>query len=129
MFEAGRTLRWVPAHWWGMESITLSGRETHEVVDGVHLTQLAAGERMSIQHFHIEPGARVPEHSHEHEQTGFVYAGMLVFEVDGEEHVIGPNESYAIPSGEPHAATNLRDDPVHGIDVFAPPRLDPDWAD
>lgn len=112
-----------------METVTQAERETVEVVDGVFLTQLAAGEKMSIQHFHIEPGATVPEHDHHHEQTGFVYAGTLVFEVDGEEYVVGTDESYVIPSNEPHAAKNRRDDPVQGIDIFAPPRPNPDWEE
>lgn len=112
-----------------MESVPLSARETIEVVDGVHLTQLAAGDEMSVQHFHIEPGATVPEHSHHHEQTGYVYAGAMLFEVDGEEFVIGPNESYVIPGGEPHAAQVTGDEPVRGIDIFAPPRPNPDWSE
>jgi len=112
-----------------METVTLAERETVEAVDGVHLTQLAAGERTSIQHFHVEPGAEIPEHSHRHEQTGYVYAGSLVFEVAGEEFVVGSNESYAIPPDEPHAAENRSDDPVRGIDVFAPPRPNPDWRE
>ncbi len=110
-----------------MDSMPLSAGDTVEVVEGVHLTQLVAGDRMSIQHFHVEPGAAVPEHSHEHEQLGYVYDGALAFEVGGEEFVISPNESYAIPSGEPHAAVNRGDDPVRGIDVFAPARPNPDW--
>lgn len=112
-----------------MDTVTVSERETVEVVEGVHLTQLAAGERQSIQHFHIEPGAEVPEHSHHHEQTGFVAAGALTFLVDGEEYVVGSNESFTIPSEEPHAAINRGDDPVAGIDVFAPPRPNPDWEE
>lgn len=112
-----------------MESVSLSARETVEVVDGVHLTQLAAGDRTSIQHFHIEPGATVPEHSHEHEQVGYVYRGTMVFDVTGEEFVIGPNESFGIPSDQPHAAYNRGEEPVRGIDVFAPPRPNPDWGD
>ena len=112
-----------------MDTVTVSERETVEVVEGVHLTQLAAGERTSIQHFHIEPGAEVPEHSHHHEQTGFVYAGALTFLIDGTEYVVGSNESFTIPSEEPHAAVNRGDDPVAGIDVFSPPRPNPDWED
>jgi quercetin dioxygenase-like cupin family protein len=112
-----------------MDSMPLSAGETVEVVDGVHLTQLVAGERMSVQHFHIEPGATVPEHSHEHEQVGFVYRGTMVFEVGGDEYAIGPNESFGIPSEEPHAARNRGDEPVRGLDIFAPPRPNPDWEE
>ncbi|WP_227353600.1 cupin domain-containing protein [Haladaptatus salinisoli] len=110
-----------------MDSIALSNRDVAEATDGVYLAQLAAGDRMSIQHFRIEPGATVPEHSHEHEQTGFVYGGALTFVVDGEEVVVGEGDSYAIPGDEPHAAENRGDEPVLGIDVFSPPRLDVPW--
>jgi quercetin dioxygenase-like cupin family protein len=111
-----------------MHEVAPADSETVEALDGVHLTQLAVGERMSVQHFHIEPGATVPEHSHDHEQVGYVTAGTLTFVVDGETHVISAGESYVIPGGQPHEAANRRDDPVHGIDVFSPPRPNPDWA-
>ncbi len=112
-----------------MDSIALSEHDAAEVANGVYLAQLASGDRMSIQHFHIEPGATVPEHSHEHEQTGFVYSGALTFVVDGEEWIIEEQDSYAIPSDEPHAAENRTDRPVRGIDVFSPPRLDVPWSE
>lgn len=112
-----------------MQTATPAEGETVEVVDGVHLTQLVAGDRTSVQHFHIEPGATVPEHSHEHEQAGYVTRGTFTFLVDGEEVVISPGESYVIPGDEPHSAENRSDEPVQGIDVFAPPRADPDWLD
>ncbi|MFB6075465.1 MAG: cupin domain-containing protein, partial [Haloarculaceae archaeon] len=77
--------------------------------------------------FHIEPGARVPEHDHRHEQVGYVERGTFTFVVEGEEYTIGAGDSYQIPGGEPHAAENRTDEPVSGIDVFSPPRVDPDW--
>jgi quercetin dioxygenase-like cupin family protein len=110
-----------------MESMAPAAGETVEAVDGVYLTQLVAGKQMSVQHFHIEPGATVPEHSHEHEQAGYVVHGTFTFTVDGTEHVISPGESYCIPGGQPHAAANRADIPVDGIDIFSPPRTDPDW--
>ena len=110
-----------------METVTQADRETVEVVDGVHLTQLAAGQETSAQHFHIEPGAEVPEHSHHHEQTGFVFTGTLTFEVAGESLPVGPGDSFTIPGSEPHAAANEGEVPVEGVDIFAPPRPNPDW--
>ena len=103
--------------------------ETVEAVEGVHLTQLVAGDRMSVQHFHIEPGATVPEHSHHHEQTGFIAGGALTFLVDGEEFVASTGESYVLPGDEPHAAENRGDVAVKGVDIFSPPRTDPDWGE
>lgn len=112
-----------------MDPVSLSGREAVEVVDGVTLAQLAAGDRMSVQHFEIEPWGRVPEHSHRHEQAGFVYAGRLRFVVDGDPVAVGPGDSYAIPGETPHAAENRGEETVRGVDVFSPPRPDPDWLD
>ena len=112
-----------------MESVSLSDEQVVEAVEGVHLAQLATGDRMSIQHFDFEVDAAVPEHDHEHEQSGFIYAGVLTFLIDGEEVVCGPGDSYVIPGDTPHGAENRGDNPVRGIDVFSPPRPNPDWQE
>ncbi len=112
-----------------MERVGPADRETVEAVERVHLTRLAVGDRTSIQGFEIAAGATVPEHSHHHEQTGFVYEGELTFLVDGEAIPVAAGESFTIPGGEPHAAANRGDGSVRGVDVFAPPRTDPDWTE
>jgi quercetin dioxygenase-like cupin family protein len=124
-----------------MEHVPRDEVETTEAVPGVHLSQLVAGERTSVQGFYIEPGASVPRHSHPHEQAGHVASGTLTFlvgdgemAVDGdpvadEEVVVAAGESYVIPGDEPHAAVNRGEVPVEGVDVFSPPRLDPNWMD
>jgi quercetin dioxygenase-like cupin family protein len=112
-----------------MDSMAPADGETVEVVDGVYLTQLVAGERMSVQQFHIEPGAAIPEHSHRHEQAGYVARGTFTFLVEGTERVISRGESYTIPGGEPHSAENRADVPVDGVDIFSPPRTNPDWRE
>ena len=101
-----------------------------EAVDGVDLTVGAAGEETSVQHFEIQPGAEVPEHSHHHEQAGLITQGELTFVLeDGTRRTIGPGESYVLRGDEPHGAVNEGDEVVKGIDVFSPPRTDPDWAE
>jgi quercetin dioxygenase-like cupin family protein len=112
-----------------MEVVPHESDEDVEAVPGVHLAQLAAGERMSVQHFVIEPGRVVPEHSHEHEQAGYLVSGVLVFEVDGERRRVEAGDSYVLPGEEPHAVENPGDEPAKGIDVFSPPRTNPDWQD
>ncbi|WP_318568501.1 cupin domain-containing protein [Salinigranum marinum] len=111
-----------------MKHVSGSAVDPTEAVDGVHLAQHAAGSEMSVQRFRIEPGAVVPEHAHPHEQTGYVAAGTLTFIIDGEEIVVSAGDSYAIPGDEPHAVENRGERVVEGVDVFAPPRLNPDWA-
>jgi quercetin dioxygenase-like cupin family protein len=112
-----------------MNRVALADVDAVEAVDGVHLAQLAAGAETSVQHFRIEPGATVPEHSHPHEQTGYLTAGSLTFHVDGEEVTVSPGDAYTIPGGEPHAAENRGDVVAEGVEVFSPPRPDPDWGD
>lgn len=111
-----------------MEHVIPDDRETVEVTDGVFLTQLAIGDRMSIQHLRMAPGAEVPQHDHHHEQLGFVYQGVQTFVMaDGTEHDIAPGESYHLESGEPHGAINTGDEELLAIDIFSPPRPDPTW--
>lgn len=113
-----------------MDRVPLADNDSAEAVEKVHLTQLAAGEDMSIQHFRIEPGAVVPEHSHHQEQTGYIFSGELTFVLDdGDEVTVGPDESYALLSEEAHAAENRGDETVLGIDIFSPPRANPDWQE
>ena len=113
-----------------MEYVPLDSDQEVEAVDDVHLAQLAAGENMSVQHFRIEPGAAVPMHSHHHEQAGFVYRGEVTFVLeDGEEVVVSEGESYVLAGEEAHAAENHGDEPIEGVDIFSPPRTNPDWAE
>ena len=113
-----------------MEHTPESGAEEVEVEEGVFLSQLATGEEMSIQHLRMEPGARVPEHSHHHEQVGFVYQGEQTFILEGGEEVtVEPGGSYWLESEEVHAAENQGEEELLAIDVFSPPRENPNWLD
>lgn len=113
-----------------MEHVELDSDSEVEAIEDVHLAQLAAGENMSVQHFRLEPGATVPEHSHHHEQSGFVYRGEITFLLeDGSEVAVGEGDSYVFAGEEPHAAENRGDEPVEGVDIFSPPRTNPDWAE
>jgi quercetin dioxygenase-like cupin family protein len=112
-----------------MEHVGLSEGDSAEPVDDVYLTALAAGDETSMQGFEIEPGAAVPEHSHPHEQTGFIYEGELTFHSGGETIELEAGDSFTIPGGEPHAVENHGDVTARGVDIFSPPRTDPDWAE
>ncbi|SDM58113.1 Cupin domain protein [Halogranum gelatinilyticum] len=113
-----------------MERVTHDDVDTVAAIEGVHLTQMAAGEKMSVQEFVIDPGAAVEKHDHPHEQTGYIVEGTLTFVVDGEEEiVVGPGDSYVIPGEEPHAAENRGDETVVGVDIFSPPRTNAPWEE
>ena len=111
-----------------MDVVTDAAFEEVEVEPGVRLGQLATGEEMSVQHLRMAPGTRIPAHSHCHEQVGFVYAGEQTFVLDdGEAVTVGPDESYRLAGHEVHAAENRGEDELLAIDVFSPPRPEPDW--
>ncbi len=112
-----------------MERVTERDREPEEVSDGVHLADLATGERVCMKHWRVEPGETLPVHRHDNEQVGYVMRGRLVAVVGDEEHVLEPGDSYVFPSNEPHGAENRWEEPAVGIGVLSPPRTDPDWAD
>ncbi|MFC6734211.1 MULTISPECIES: cupin domain-containing protein [unclassified Haladaptatus] len=111
-----------------MDVVSRSDCDAPEVIDGVHLAQLAAGDRMSVQHFTIDPGAYVDDHSHEHEQAGFLQQGQLTFIIDDTEYTLEAGDSFAIPGDVVHAAENRGDEPAVGVEIFSPPRLNPPWA-
>lgn len=112
-----------------MERVAESSVKAEEPLDGVFLKILAGVEKGNMQHYRIEPGAAVPEESHENAQIGYLLQGTKVFTVDGEEIVVEPGESYAIPAGEPHASKNPGDVPVIGVEVFTPPRGEGAWPE
>ena len=113
-----------------MEHKRLADVETAEPIPGVTLAQLVGGAEMSIQHFAIEPDAEIPQHQHHHEQSGFIYEGELTLKFEGgKEVIVGSGDSYVMEANESHGAANEGDRIVRGVDIFSPPRLNPDWAE
>lgn len=115
-----------------MDRITEADREHAEVTPGVYLADLAAGEKASMKHWRVEPGATLPTHRHHNEQIGYVISGTLVARVerDGavEEVRLEPGDSYVFSGDEIHGAENPGDEPAIGIGVLSPPRGEPDWG-
>lgn len=113
-----------------MDVASLESGTAVEVEPGVHLRQLVAGETMSIQHLRMAPGATIPTHDHHHEQVGFVYQGKCTFLLEDETTVtIEAGGSYRLAGHEVHGVINDGDEAVLAIDIFHPPRPDPDWAE
>lgn len=113
-----------------MDHVRSDDSDPTEAREGVNLAVLATGDEMSLQHFEVEPGASVPAHAHPHEQAGYLVEGTLTFLLDGDEELtLGPGDSYSIPGEERHGVENRGDKVVRGVDVFSPPRADPDWAE
>ncbi len=93
-----------------------------ELAEGVRMQPLF-GDGAMLNLLHFEPGARVAEHSHPHEQLGMVVDGELVLQIDGVPHRLSPGSAYQIPGGVPHGAWT-EGGPCRVLDVFQPVRED-----
>jgi len=92
------------------------------LAEGVRLKTLVHGEKTHLCEFRIAKGGRVPEHSHPHEQTGYLVSGRLKFIVGDESFEAGPGDSWCLPGDVAHAAEVLEDSVM--VEVFSPLRQD-----
>ena len=91
-----------------------------EMFPGVVRRTLNSGERATLIEVTLEEGAVVPDHTHPHEQIGYVVSGRVRFEIAGEAQDLRAGDSYLVPSEAPHLVTAL--EPSVCIDVFSPVR-------
>jgi quercetin dioxygenase-like cupin family protein len=89
---------------------------------GITMNMLS-GARAMLNWVRIEPGGNVPEHSHPHEQLGYVIEGSIILRIGDETREIGPETCYVIPGGVPHEGTGGPEGCLV-MDVFSPPRED-----
>jgi quercetin dioxygenase-like cupin family protein len=101
--------------------VGLRAAPAHELAPGVSMRPLF-GSGVMLNLIEFEPGARVPEHEHPHEQLGYVLEGDLVLAIAGEERRLRPGDAYALPGGVPHGAWSVEGCLV--LDIFQPVRED-----
>ena len=108
-----------------MESMyRLDDLKRREIWDGV-TARMVEGERMTLAIVEIAPGKRVPEHSHDNEQIGFVIEGSVTFTVGEETKELGPGGTWRILSNVPHHV-DVGPDGAVVAESYAPGRSD--WA-
>ncbi|RJX29878.1 MAG: cupin domain-containing protein [Desulfarculus sp.] len=83
---------------------------------------LTHGRRTLLCEFRNQAGHTLREHSHPHEQIGYLVAGKIVFTIGGQRHLAEPGDSWCIKADVPHSAEALEDSVV--IEVFSPVRED-----
>lgn len=77
-------------------------------------------EGMTVARVDVRRDARLPSHSHPHEQITTVLSGELELTIAGEARVLRPGMAALIPGGVPHSAHALTACDV--LDVFHPVR-------
>jgi quercetin dioxygenase-like cupin family protein len=87
--------------------------------------QIVVGTNVMMARVFLKKGARVPRHSHYHEQIAYILEGALLFMIDDREITVSAGEVLCIPPNVPHEAVALED--TVDLDIFNPPRQD--WID
>lgn len=89
---------------------------------GIRRKTIAVDQRMMQIAVELDNGARLPEHSHPHEQITYLVRGRLRFFVGDVEREVVAGEAVMLPSGVPHSVEVL--ETSLAIDTFSPPRED-----
>ena len=97
-----------------------SQRTARELLPGVS-SRTFWGERMLLSLVDLAPHARIPAHSHPHEQIGIVISGRMELTVAGETRVVGPGDVYVAPGGVEHSV-QLGAEGCQVAETFAPVR-------
>ena len=104
-----------------MPFIELSGINEKEAVPGFH-GKFVHGDNMTTTFWRIEAGAKLPEHSHPHEQVSVVMEGKFEMTLDGETRQLEAGTVAVIPSNVTHSGVALTDCKI--ADIFYPVRED-----
>jgi len=80
------------------------------------------GKEMMSMLIEFKVGGYGPEHSHPHEQLGFVVKGKIKMVLDGEEIIARAGEQICVPGNVSHSVLALEDSLV--LETFTPLRED-----
>ena len=89
---------------------------------GIQIKTLVYGDKTLMTEYLLARGHWLPEHSHPHEQTGYLVKGRMRLTIGREEKDIGPGDSWCILGGVEHYAEIIEDSVA--VEVFSPVRED-----
>jgi quercetin dioxygenase-like cupin family protein len=102
-----------------MKTTTLPNTPSQELLPGYHV-KFVHSDSMTFAHWEIEAGAKLPEHSHHHEQVAHVLEGEFELTVDGETQILTPGTIAIVPSNVKHSGKALTKCKM--MDTFCPVR-------
>jgi quercetin dioxygenase-like cupin family protein len=82
----------------------------------------APGESIMSMLVEFKQGGLGPEHSHPHEQLGFVISGKIEITIAGVVHVVSTGEQIYVPGEQLHSVKALEDTQL--LETFTPLRQD-----
>jgi quercetin dioxygenase-like cupin family protein len=92
------------------------------LAEGFRLKTLVYGKNTHLCELRLVKGSKVPNHSHPHEQSGYMVSGRIRFILRDEIFEAGPGDGWCFPGGVEHAPEALED--VIMVEVFSPVRQD-----
>ena len=95
--------------------------EEKEIFPGCKVRFVHA-QNMTFAYWDLAPDARIPDHSHPHEQVANFFEGEFEFTIGGETRRLVPGDVAIIPPNVDHSGRALTRCRV--IDVFYPVRED-----
>jgi len=104
-----------------MQYYNLRETEEIELISGFKV-QFVHSKNMTFSYWNIEAGAKLPEHSHPHEQVTNVLEGEFELTVNNEHKILGPGSIVIIPPNAVHSGKSVTQCRV--MDVFYPIRED-----
>lgn len=95
-------------------------KEFREVLPGIKLKTLVYGEKTLFTEFRMDAGAVLPNHSHVHEQTGYLTKGKIQLTIGKQVFVVEKGDCWCIPGNMEHSAKILKTSIA--VEVFSPVR-------
>ena len=89
---------------------------------GVRMSTTEA-EKMTLSVVEMEPHSVIEEHSHPHEQIGYMVEGQFELVINGTSHQVTAGQMWRLPGGTFHKVI-AGEKPCRAIDVFYPVRED-----
>ena len=102
----GRAMRWNEVPW----------DDFHPRVS----RKILMGDNFMVVMYRFDRGLSWPPERHEAEQGGYIISGKVKSTIEGNENILGPGESYMIPSNALHVSEFLEETIL--LDIFSPPR-------
>ena len=85
------------------------------------LVKVITGERIQMVFAQMEPGF-ISDHSHPHEQMGYVLSGEIELTIGDVTRRCGAGYSYHIPGNIHHSFKVVSKGPARIQDIFSPPK-------
>ena len=93
-----------------------------EILSGIRIKTLCYGQLTLMTEFLLQKDAKLPEHAHPNEQTGYLVHGKIRLFIDDVARELVPGDSWCIAKDVRHWAEILEDSVA--IEVFSPVRED-----